>query len=94
MNVARDFSDGDWLASLLIGRIECKRGFFAWASWSNATVKAAQTVFSARPLCKRKFACAGIIGRFANVSTILLVVEPLASVGARVGLAVDIANCD
>lgn len=94
MNVAGHLIHGDHLASLLISCVKCERRFSAWTRRAQTAVQAAETVFATRPFGERELAGAAVVGGFADVSAILLVVKPLACVGAGVGLTVDVFDCD
>ena len=94
MDIAGHLIHRNHLASLLIPRVKRERRFSAWTRRTQTAVQPAETVFATRPFGECELAGATVVGGLADVAAVLLVVEPLACVGAGVGLAVDVLDCD
>ena len=79
-------------ARLLVHCIERERRAFAGTSRTHAIVKASKAVLAACPFRDGEYSSVGIINRLANVSAVLVVVQPLVCVVAAVCNAISVED--
>lgn len=91
-DIARHFHEVERNAHLRILCVESQCRNFRRAGWSNTPLESTQTVFSAWPLAQGELTGYREVCSPGDMTTVLIVVEPLPGVGAGCEIAVNVLD--